>query len=164
MSTKIEPFWHTEKYWKHVTNDSDKLHTPRYIVDFENDALWENGQILMHCGKDKSTFLTLFLPTIPGLPTFRNCLEGETSSAKRKNPQVGSRPAHGSRGKTLERGPRQRPPCVRKFVGPIWWGKFYNFKPFSSLNLSVYIIWGCKGGLPPCVRKFYDGWAKYAKF
>ena len=44
-----------------------------------------------------------------GLPTFRNCLEGETSSAKRKNPQVGSRPAHGSRGKTLERGPRQRP-------------------------------------------------------
>ena len=22
----------------------------------------------------------------PGLPTFRNCLEGETSSAKRKNP------------------------------------------------------------------------------
>ena len=28
-----------------------------------------------------------------GLPTFRNCLEGETSSAKRKNPRVVSRPA-----------------------------------------------------------------------
>ena len=29
---------------------------------------------------------------IAGLPTFRNCLEGETSSTKHKNPQVWSRP------------------------------------------------------------------------
>ena len=54
-------------------------------------------------------------PQKPGLPTFRNCLEGETLSAKRKNPRVGSRPAYyyigplmGSRGKALDRGPRHR--------------------------------------------------------
>ena len=53
-------------------------------------------------------------PQKPGLPTFRNCLEGETLSAKRKNPWVGSRPAYsvwplmGSRGKAPDRGPRHR--------------------------------------------------------
>ena len=57
---------------------------------------------------------------IAGLPTFRNCLEGETSSAKRKKRRVGSRPSYrapdGVQGEALGRGPRQRPPCVGKFV------------------------------------------------
>ena len=50
-----------------------------------------------------------------GLPTFRNCLEGVKLSLKRKNPRVGSvstyylitGPLVGSRGKALDRGPRQ---------------------------------------------------------
>ena len=33
-------------------------------------------------------------PQKPGLPTFRNCLERETFSAKHENPRVGSRPAY----------------------------------------------------------------------
>ena len=37
-------------------------------------------------------------PQKPGLLTFRNCLEGETLSAKRKNPRVGSRPAYSIQG------------------------------------------------------------------
>ena len=59
-------------------------------------------------------------PQKPGFPSFRNCLEGEILSAKRKNPRVGSRPAYyiivyigplimGSRGKALDNGPRHRP-------------------------------------------------------
>ena len=53
-----------------------------------------------------------------GLPTFRNYLERETSSAKHKNPpEWDLGPSIGtSRGKALDRGPKQLPPCVRKFV------------------------------------------------
>ena len=55
----------------------------------------------------------LFCSLWPGLPTFRNCLEGETSSTKRKNPRVGSRPAYrapgGVQGQTLTGVSRQRP-------------------------------------------------------
>ena len=53
-------------------------------------------------------------------PTFRNCLEGETSSAKRKNPWVGSRPAYrapdGVQGESPWQGSKAAPPCVGKFV------------------------------------------------
>ena len=67
---------------------------------------------------------------ISGLPTFRNCLEGETSSTKRKNPQVGSRPARGSRGKALDRG-----------RVPIYWefGQLAKILHFvSKLDTSLY--------------------------
>ena len=54
-----------------------------------------------------------------GLPTFRNCLEGETSSAERKNPWVWSRPAYratdGVQGESPT-GVQGVPPCVGKFV------------------------------------------------
>ena len=56
---------------------------------------------------------------IPGLPTFRNCLAGETSIAKRKNPWVGSRPAYrapdGVQRESPWQGSKAAPPCVGFF-------------------------------------------------
>ena len=59
---------------------------------------------------------------ISELPTFRNCLEGETSSAKRKNSRVGSRsrsvPPGGPWEKALDRGEGSKaaPSCVKKIL------------------------------------------------
>ena len=45
---------------------------------------------------------------ISGLPTFRSCLEGETLNAKRKNPQVGSRPAYSIHKRWLHKKKQQQ--------------------------------------------------------
>ena len=78
----------------------------------------------------------------PGLPTFRDCLERETSSEKRKYPPVGVQaclapiigPWWGPGAKPLTgvRGPRQRPLMLRNFEFADL--KMHNFRHFFSLN------------------------------
>ena len=57
--------------------------TRHFLDKFDNVNVMYNGDFIENVESFK------YLGA--GLPTFRNCLEGETSRMKRKNPRVGSR-------------------------------------------------------------------------
>ena len=119
------------------------LVTPLWVTKSGVSLLWspkvgsQNGPIQYLPASQSKMANDSFMLPYSGLPTFRNCLEGETSSAERKNPWVWSRPAYRAPDVVQGESPigvQGSAPLCRKIC--IWRGRMHNnFRPLSSLDL-----------------------------
>ena len=108
------PFFFYDKNW---------LFSYVFLLSFLLWCLCHNYYKYLAIEEKKGASEGVVPPQKPGLPTFRNCLEGETLSAKRKNPRVGSRPAYivyrapdGVQGQSPWQGSKASFLCVTKNI------------------------------------------------